>query len=76
MRAVAVWTVLVIITLTSWELASSAVASAVILAAAMVKSALIGLEFMDLRGAPWPLRAAYLGWCTAIGAALGIILLA
>jgi len=73
-RVAAVWLVLVAATLLSWESARSSGdyrwASSAVLLIAFLKGRLIGLEFMELRAAPLPLRLLFEGWtvlaCTGL----------
>lgn len=52
------------------------VATAVVMTLAVVKAYLVGMFFMELRHAPFVLRAVFNAWCTACWAAvLGIYLL-
>jgi caa(3)-type oxidase subunit IV len=52
---------------------SRAAATTVVMSIALVKAWLVGMYFMELRHAPWPLRAAFHAWCVICGAAvLGI----
>jgi hypothetical protein len=73
-RALAVWLVLMAATLVSWESARKSgdyrLASSAVLLIAFVKARLIGLEFMELRAAPRPLRLIFEAWtvlaCTTL----------
>ncbi len=73
-RVAATWLVLLAATLLSWESAHSSgdyrLASAVVLLIAFLKARLIGLEFMELRGAPWVLRSIFEAWTIVACAAL------
>lgn len=63
-----VWTVLVIATVVSWSVGAekgvtpNSLASAVVLVLAYIKVWLVGLYFMELRGAPVALRAIFELW--------------
>lgn len=65
-RVTLVWLLLVVITLASWEsvgvTGGARIASFAVLVIAFVKARLIGLEFMELRHAPLPLRIAFEAW--------------
>lgn len=68
------WLVLVAATVASYALGAehgigSATAVAV-LGIAAVKVRLVGLDFMELRSAPIPLRAAFEGYCVVLWAGL------
>jgi hypothetical protein len=76
-RITIVWLLLVAATLVSWETAQSGkdatdhrTATAAIMIVAFIKVRYIGLEFMELRHAPTPLRVLFEAWlvlvCTAI----------
>ena len=76
-RVAVVWLVLLAATLLSWESAHSAggyrLASTVVLLIAFLKARLIGLEFMELRGAPAVLRFIFEGW--VVGACATLVVL-
>jgi hypothetical protein len=65
-RITGVWVLLVVATLFSWEWAQGAgdrrLTASAVLVIAFVKVRLIGLEFMELRTAPLPLRIAFELW--------------
>jgi hypothetical protein len=65
-RNAAVWLVLVVVTFCSWESTVIAggrhIAATAVLLLAFFKVRLIGLEFMELRLAPLPLRIAFEIW--------------
>jgi cytochrome c oxidase subunit IV len=68
------WLILVAATVVSWALGAehgtgSAIAI-VVLAIAALKVRLVGLDFMELRHAPLPLRAIFELYCVAIWAVL------
>jgi hypothetical protein len=82
-RVSIVWGVLIGATLLSWWLGaghgipSPLGASAAVLVVAMVKVRLVGLYFMELRRAPFPLRTVFEVYCLVLtGATLGMLLLA
>jgi hypothetical protein len=69
----AVWILLVALTVISWTLGSShdvafghTGASVLILVVAVVKVRFVGLFFMELRNAPWPLRIAFEVYCVVL----------
>jgi hypothetical protein len=68
------WLVLIAATLLSYALgAEHGVGSlmvVVILGIAAVKIRLVGLDFMELRSAPTPLRAVFEGYCLGLWAVL------
>lgn len=76
-RALLVWAVLVALTLGSWylghesDLATPAIVSGVIIAAALVKARLIILHFMEVGDAPLALRLVFEAWCLVV--AVGLI---
>jgi caa(3)-type oxidase subunit IV len=68
-----VWFALCALTIMSWGLTSnhcfgdhSALAGVVILAVATFKVRLVGLYFMELKGAPRPLRGLFEGYCAGM----------
>jgi hypothetical protein len=73
-RNAAVWLLLVVLTFCSWETTVIAggrrIAAITVLLLAFFKVRLIGLEFMELRTAPLPLRVAFeiwlIGTCTVL----------
>ena len=73
-RAGVSWLLLVVATLASWlvgaEHGTGSTVAVVVLAIAAVKIRLVGLDFMELRHAPVPLRAAFEGYCVALWAVL------
>jgi hypothetical protein len=73
-RAGVSWLVLIAATLLSYALgAEHGVGSAVVVVVfgiAAIKVRLIGLDFMELRSAPTPLRAAFEGYCLGLWAVL------
>lgn len=78
-RAGASWLFLVAATLLSWVVGAdhgtgSAVA-VLVLAIAAIKVRLVGLDFMELRHAPIPLRAAFEVYCVGIWALLSALYL-
>lgn len=75
-RFVVVWFVLIAATLISWFLGtdqgfdSTGVVTTVVLVVAFVKVRLVGLDFMELRNAPLPLRLVFEVYCVALVAVL------
>ena len=73
-RAGVSWLVLIAATLLSYALgAEHGVGSTVVVVVfgiAAIKVRLIGLDFMELRGAPMPLRAAFESYCLVLWAVL------
>jgi hypothetical protein len=73
-RAGASWLILIAATLVSYLLgADHGIGSATVVAVlgiAAIKIRLVGLDFMELRCAPIPLRAAFEGYCLALWAVL------
>ena len=78
-RAVSSWLILIAATGTSFavsvEHTTDSLVVLVVLAIATVKMRLVGLDFMELRHAPVPLRAAFEAYCLALFAALSYIYL-
>jgi Prokaryotic Cytochrome C oxidase subunit IV len=66
-RAGVSWLVLIGATLVSYALGADhgirSVTVVVVLGIAAIKIRLVGLDFMELRSAPIPLRAAFEGYC-------------
>lgn len=82
-RSTAIWLVLVAASLFSWESTrlggngnGAQLANAAILVVAFVKVRFIGLDFMELRGAPWPIRIGFEIWTILVCVALLILCLA
>jgi Prokaryotic Cytochrome C oxidase subunit IV len=73
-RAGVSWLILVAATAVSWavgaEHGTGSMVVLVVLAIAALKVRLVGLDFMELRHAPIPLRAAFELYCFAIWAVL------
>lgn len=73
-RAGVSWLLLVAATVISWavgaEHGTGSMVVLVVLAIAALKVRLVGLDFMELRHAPIPLRAAFEFYCFAIWAVL------
>ena len=73
-RAGVSWLVLIAATLVSYALgAEHGIGSAVVVVVfgiAAIQVRLIGLDFMELRTAPMPLRAAFESYCLGLWAAL------
>lgn len=68
------WAILLALTLLSFEsawgiawLRDPAAAIAVVISVAMLKVRIVILEFMEIREAPWALRAPFEAWVLAIG---------
>ncbi|WP_159979105.1 MULTISPECIES: cytochrome C oxidase subunit IV family protein [unclassified Novosphingobium] len=69
------WAVLVALTLLSFEsglqwLGQAGAGTALVIVIALVKIRTVVLHFMDVREAPWALRAPLEIWVIALGAAL------
>lgn len=73
-RAGLSWLLLVAATLASWlvgaDHGTGSVVAVVVLAIAAAKIRLVGLDFMELRSAPVPLRTAFEVYCVALWAVL------
>ena len=73
-RAGASWLVLIAATLVSYVLGADhgvgSVMAVAVLGIAAIKIRLVGLDFMELRSAPLPLRAAFEGYCLLLWAVL------
>ncbi|TRW82077.1 hypothetical protein FK535_14415 [Mycolicibacterium sp. 018/SC-01/001] len=73
-RAGLTWLVLVAATLLSWavgaEHGTGSAVGVVVLGIAAIKVRLVGLDFMELRHAPIPLRAAFELYCAGMWALL------
>ncbi|HUR04268.1 MAG TPA: cytochrome C oxidase subunit IV family protein [Nonomuraea sp.] len=71
-----VWAALVVFTLLSFALGgehlidNKTLAAAVVIGIAAIKIRLVGLHFMELRGAPVALRAVFEGYCLVLFLAL------
>jgi hypothetical protein len=69
-RSAAVWLLLLVVTLCSWESAVMAggrhIAATLVLLLAFFKVRLVGLEFMELRSAPPPLHIAFEVWVVGV----------
>jgi hypothetical protein len=69
-RAGVSWLVLIAATLVSYALGAEhgvgSVTVVLVLGIAAFKIRLVGLDFMELRSAPIPLRAAFEGYCLAL----------
>ena len=78
-RAGASWLVLVAATVVSWavgaEHGTGSMVAVVVLGIAAIKVRLVGLDFMELRHAPIPLRAAFEAYCIGIWALLSALYL-
>jgi hypothetical protein len=73
-RAGVSWIVLIVATLISYALGADhgtgSVMVVVVLAIAAFKVRLVGLDFMELRNAPLPLRWVFEGYCVGLWALL------
>ena len=73
-RAGVSWLVLIAATLVSYALGADngvgSVIAVAVLAIAAIKIRLVGLDLMELRSAPIPLRAAFEGYCLLLWAVL------
>jgi len=78
-RAGASWFILVAATVVSWavgaEHGTGSVLAVVVLAIAAIKVRLVGLDFMELRHAPIPLRVAFECYCLGMWALLSALYL-
>lgn len=77
-RVTLVWALLVAASLLSWESMAIAgddarIARAAILVIAFVKVRMVGLEFMELRHAPLPLRIGFEAWGAIVCGALLVL---
>jgi hypothetical protein len=76
-RITAVWLLLVLATLFSWESAhvgqDHRLATSIVLVVAFIKARFVGLEFMELRAALLPLRLIFEAWVILACAALLIL---
>lgn len=73
-RAGASWLFLVAATILSWavgaEHGTGSMVAVAVLGIAAIKVRLVGLDFMELRHAPTPLRAAFEAYCLGMWALL------
>jgi hypothetical protein len=73
-RAGTSWLVLIAATTVSYALGADhgtgSLMAVMVLAIAAIKVRLVGLDFMELRNAPVPLRIAFEGYCVALWALL------
>jgi cytochrome c oxidase subunit IV len=73
-RAGLSWVVLIVATLVSFTLGADhgtgSVMAVVVLGIAAVKIRLVGLDFMELRSAPVPLRIVFESYCVVLWAVL------
>ena len=78
-RAGASWLFLVAATVLSWavgaEHGTGSLIAVVVLGIAAIKVRLVGLDFMELRHAPLPLRAAFEAYCVGMWALLSALYL-
>jgi hypothetical protein len=69
-RSTLVWFVLVVATIISWAVGgdhrTGSGVVVIVLGIAMIKVRFVGLDFMELRSAPIPLRAAFESYCVAL----------
>lgn len=76
-RSVAIWLILVLVTMLSWESAQRIVdhrvGNLIVLAAGFFKVRLIALEFMEVKTAPIVLRAGLELWVLGTFAALALL---
>jgi caa(3)-type oxidase subunit IV len=68
------WVILIAATIVSWaigaEHGTGSLLAVVVLAIAAIKARLVGLDFMELRQAPIPLRAVFECYCVGMWALL------
>ncbi len=73
-RAGMSWVILIAATIVSWaigaEHGTGSLLAVVVLAIAAIKARLVGLDFMELRQAPIPLRAVFECYCVGMWALL------
>lgn len=78
-RAGASWVFLVVATVVSWavgaEHGTGSLVAVLVLGIAAIKVRLVGLDFMELRHAPTPLRAAFECYCVGMWALLSALYL-
>jgi len=79
-RVTLVWLGLVCVTGVSWWLgtdhsAAHKLATIVVLGVAFTKVRFVGMYFMELRGAPLPLKLIFQGWCVVVCTTLLIMYL-
>lgn len=78
-RAGVSWLILVAATLVSWgvgaEHGTGSAVGVLVLGIAAIKVRLVGLDFMELRHAPIPLRAAFEAYCVGMWALLSALYL-
>jgi hypothetical protein len=78
-RAGAGWVFLVGATLVSWVVGADhgtgSMVAVVVLGIAAIKARLVGLDFMELRHAPIPLRMAFESYCVGMWALLSALYL-
>ena len=78
-RAGASWLFLVAATVLSWavgaEHGTGSLVAVLVLGIAAIKVRLVGLDFMELRHAPVPLRAAFEAYCIGMWALLAALYL-
>jgi heme/copper-type cytochrome/quinol oxidase subunit 4 len=76
-----VWLLLIVLTLISWRVGTDGgvtahLATVIVLIVAFFKVRLVGLNFMELRNAPLPLRLILEGYCLVVCTTLIIMYLA
>lgn len=78
-RAGLSWLILVAATVISWAVGADhgtgSLVAVVVLAIAAAKIRLVGLDFMELRHAPIPLRVGFEAYCVALWALLSALYL-
>jgi hypothetical protein len=78
-RAGVSWLLLVAATLVSWavgaEHGTGSAVAVLVLGIAAIKVRLVGLDFMELRHAPIPLRAVFEGYCVGMWVLLSALYL-
>ena len=74
-RVSLIWLALIIATLISWNVASdhgldARLSTTIVILVAFIKVRFVGLDFMELRNAPLPLRFTFEGYCLVVGVTL------
>jgi Prokaryotic Cytochrome C oxidase subunit IV len=76
-RLTVLWVVLLALTLLSAEVLRNAqleiggtLLMAAVVLVTLTKARIIGLHYMELKGAPWPLRAAFEAWLVVVSVAI------
>jgi uncharacterized membrane protein len=80
-RITLVWLLLIAATLVSWRVGTdhglhAHLATTIVVLVAFIKVRFIGLYFMELRGAPVPLRLIFEGYCAVVCGVVIIMYLA